>query len=410
MADLHVECFDMINPFVIASSPATRGADNVVKSSKCHPGAITMRNFGHGMGGGGFFYPSAEAALKGQPAFHSHAVGRQCPDTLSSLDEYCEEVRRARRDMYPETKLWASVGHYHDIEKYPDWKDRWKREAREVVSAGADAIELHFNTPGVATASDRQFNYYQLIRICTEMIKKEVPNTPVMVKLAIEDCDCLTSIREAVAAGADAVGPTARWKAFYFDLDWKTTQPRPGAGYGGTQANPLVCFEIADARTRGIDIPIYAGGGVFSYDQALRYIMAGAEMVQLGAIACSGGIMQCERIIRQCSEWMDKNGYPDMKSLKGAALQLFNMSGDFAKKRQNRLGDAYRTTDVIQDKCIGCGRCEDVCWYKGIALEGKKAHKTDACIGCGYCFQVCPTKALNVEAGRILKEAFEDLS
>lgn len=133
-------------------------------------------------------------------------------------------------------------------------------------------------------------------------------------------------------------------------------------------------------------------------------------MVQLGAIACSGGIMQCERIIRQCSEWMDQNGYPDMKSLKGAALQLFNMSGDFAKKRQNRLGDAYRTTDVIQDKCIGCGRCEDVCWYKGIALEGKKAHKTDACIGCGYCFQVCPTKALNVEAGRILKEAFEELS
>ena len=89
--------------------------------------------------------------------------------------------------------------------------------------------------------------------------------------------------------GADAVGPTARWKAFYFDLDWKTTQPRPGSGYGGTQANPLVCFEIADARSRGITIPMYAGGGVFSYDQALRYIMAGSEMVQLGAIACSGG-------------------------------------------------------------------------------------------------------------------------
>ena len=32
----------------------------------------------------------------------------------------------------------------------------------ELFNAGADAIELHFNTPGVATASDRQFNYYQL--------------------------------------------------------------------------------------------------------------------------------------------------------------------------------------------------------------------------------------------------------
>lgn len=408
MADMHIDCFDMINPFVIASSPATRGADNVIRSSSCHPGAVTMRNFGHGMGGGGFFYPDFESVRKGLPAFHSHAVGSQCPDKISSLDEYCEEVRRARKEMYPETKLWASVGHYHDIEKYPDWKERWTREAEEVVSAGADAVELHFNTPGVATAADRMFNYYQLIETCTKMIKAAVGSTPVMVKLAVEDVDCLTSMRRAVAAGADAVGPTARWKAFYFDLDWKTTQTRPGAGYGGTQANPIVCFEIADARKRGIDIPMYAGGGVFSFDQALRYIMAGSEMVQLGALACSGGIKECARLMKECSEWMDRNGYRSVSDLKGAALELFSMSEEKAKKRQNALGEAYRTTEVDPEKCIGCGRCEDVCWYKGIKLDGRKAQKTEMCIGCGYCFQVCPVKALHVDAPEILRKGFEE--
>ncbi len=405
---MHIDCFDMINPFVIASSPATRGADNVIRSSSCHPGAVTMRNFGHGMGGGGFFYPDFESVRKGLPAFHSHAVGSQCPDKISSLDEYCEEVRRARKEMYPETKLWASVGHYHDIEKYPDWKERWTREAKEVVSAGADAVELHFNTPGVATAADRMFNYYQLIETCTKMIKAAVGSTPVMVKLAVEDVDCLTSMRRAVAAGADAVGPTARWKAFYFDLDWKTTQTRPGAGYGGTQANPIVCFEIADARKRGIDIPMYAGGGVFSFDQALRYIMAGSEMVQLGALACSGGIKECARLMKECSEWMDRNGYRSVSDLKGAALELFSMSEEKAKKRQNALGEAYRTTEVDPEKCIGCGRCEDVCWYKGIKLDGRKAQKTEMCIGCGYCFQVCPVKALHVDAPEILRKGFEE--
>ncbi len=408
MADMHIDCFDMINPFVIASSPATRGADNVIRSSLCHPGAVTMRNFGHGMGGGGFFYPDFESVRKGLPAFHSHAVGRQCPDKISSLDEYCEEVRRARKEMYPETKLWASVGHYHDIEKYPDWAEKWKKEAREVVSAGADAVELHFNTPGVATAGDREFNYYQLVETCTRMIKAEIPGTPVMVKLAIEDVDCLTSMRRAVAAGADAVGPTARWKAFYFDLDWKTSQTRPGAGYGGTQANAIVCFEIADARKRGISIPMYAGGGVFSFDQALRYIMAGSEMVQFGALACSGGIRECARVMKECSDWMDRNGYKSVKELQGVALELFSMSEEKAKKRQNALGEAYRTADVDPDKCIGCGRCEDVCWYKGIKVEGRKAKKTDSCIGCGYCFQVCPVKALHVDAPAILKKGFEE--
>ena len=84
------------------------------------------------------------------------------------------------------------------------------------------------------------------------------------------------------------------------------------------------------------------------------------------------------------------------------------MSPDFAQERQRKLGEAYRMRAVDQDKCIGCGRCEDVCWYKGVELEGRKARKTENCIGCGYCFQVCPTGALKVDARGILKASFEE--
>ena len=151
---------------------------------------------------------------------------------------------------------------------------------------------------------------------------------------------------------------------------------------------------------------MYAGGGVFSFDQAARFIMAGSEMVQLGALACSGGTMACAKLIRDLSDWMDKAGYSDMESLQGDALTLFNMSGDFAKARQNRLGDAYQAAQVDSAKCVGCGRCEDVCWHEGISIQERKAKKTDKCIGCGYCFQVCPTGALHVPAGDILASAF----
>lgn len=408
MADLRVESMDMINPFVIASSPATRGSENVIKSSKCRPGAITMRNFGHGMGGGSFIYPSADAMYKGQQAFHSHAVGTQMSDPMDSLEKYCEEVKKARAGIDKDIKLWVSVGHYNDIVKGGDWKKNWKQQARELVNAGADAIELHFNTPGVAVAGDRQFNYYELVYSCTKMIHNEVPNTPIMVKLAVENCDTIVAIRNATEAGAASVGPTARWKGFYFDLDWKTTEARPGAGYGGTQANPIVSYVIADARTKGYDIPMYAGGGVFSYDQALRYIMAGADMVQLGALACAGGIGACKTLISQFDKWMDDNGYKDIASLKGDALTLFRMTPEFTKARQNKLGTAYRERDVDPDKCVGCQRCVNVCFYKGIEMDGRKAHKTPNCIGCGYCFQVCPTGALYVDKKGILKSAFEE--
>ena len=102
----------------------------------------------------------------------------------------------------------------------------------------------------------------------------------------------------------------------------------------------------------------------------------------------------------------DQAGYPNMEALKGDALQLFNMSGDFAKARQDALGDAYQHWQVDTEKCIGCGRCVDVCWQEGIEIIDRKARKTDHCIGCGYCFQVCPAKALNVDAGEILARPF----
>jgi Dihydroorotate dehydrogenase len=407
MADLHVEKFDMINPFVIASSPATRGAENVIKCGACRPGAITMRNFGHGIGGGSFIYPNAAAFYNGAPAFHSHAVGTQGVDQIDSLEKYAEEVKKARAGLDSDIKLWVSVGHYSDIVKGGAWQKDWCRQAKELVLAGADALELHFNTPGVAVAGDRQFNYYQLVYNCTKMIRETVPGTPVMVKLAVESCDCLTAMRQAVAAGASAVGPTARWKGFYFDLDWKTTQARPGAGYGGTEANPIVCYAVAEARGKGIDLPMYAGGGVFSYDQALRLIMAGSDMVQLGTLACAGGIKACSNLINKVNYWMDQNGYASLSELKGDALNLFNMDPAFAKARQTKLGQAYKACEADADKCIGCGKCEDVCWYGGIKLDGKKAHKTPDCIGCGYCFQVCPTGALKVDAPSILKSAFD---
>lgn len=407
MADLHVDCFDMINPFVIASSPATRGAENVLKCAQVRPGAIVMRNFGHGMGGGSFIYPNADAMYKGQQSFHSHAVGYQMADEMDSLEKYCEEVRKIKKSLDSDIKLWVSIGHYSNIVKGGDWKSDWKNQARELRNAGADAFELHFNTPGVAVAGDRQFNYYQLVYSSTKMIRETTPDMPIMVKLAIESCDTLTSMRNAIAGGASAVGPTARWKGFYFDLDWKTTEARPGAGYGGTQANPIVCYSVAEARSKGIDIPMFAGGGVFSYDQALRLVMAGSDMVQLGALACAGGIGAVRNLMKGFEKWMDENGYKSMKDLKGDALKLFNMPSDFAKSRQNRLGEAYKAADADPDKCIGCHRCQDVCWYDGIRVENRKAAKTDHCIGCGYCFQVCPTGALSVDKKGILKSAFE---
>jgi dihydropyrimidine dehydrogenase (NAD+) subunit PreA len=405
MADLGVKAFNMINPFVIASSPATQGARNLLKSASCRPGAVVLRNFGHGAGGGSFIYPDAAAFYQGQ-ACHSHGVGKQIKDPVDTLEQYCEEVRKIKKTLDRDIKLWVSVGHYQDIIKGGDWEKDWVNQARELTLAGADALELHFNTPGIAVAKDRTFNYYQLVYYATRLIKAAVSGIPVMVKLAVEACDPLISMRMAAEAGADAAGPTARWRGFYFDLDWRRTQARPGSGYGGTQAAPIICYIVAEARSKGISLPLFAGGGVFSYDQALRISMAGSSLVQIGALACSGGTEACKRLIKEYGQWMDEHGYQNMDQLTGDALKLFNMPPELAEERTRRVSEAYRSSPVNREKCIKCGRCVDVCWHEGIALGPEGAAKTPRCIGCGYCFQVCPAGALKTDQGTVLASVF----
>jgi ferredoxin len=59
------------------------------------------------------------------------------------------------------------------------------------------------------------------------------------------------------------------------------------------------------------------------------------------------------------------------------------------------------TLKLDKNKCIGCGRCVEVCPHSVIELKGDKAEIVDlhACMECGACARNCPVKALDVKKG-----------
>jgi len=59
------------------------------------------------------------------------------------------------------------------------------------------------------------------------------------------------------------------------------------------------------------------------------------------------------------------------------------------------------TLAIDQEKCIGCGRCVDVCPHRIIAMTNGKAavNDKDRCIECGACSKNCPVGAITVKAG-----------
>lgn len=50
---------------------------------------------------------------------------------------------------------------------------------------------------------------------------------------------------------------------------------------------------------------------------------------------------------------------------------------------------------IIQEKCIGCGMCAQVCPEKAISFN-KAKRKSAKCDLCGACVEVCPEKAIRM--------------
>ncbi|WP_140945672.1 DUF362 domain-containing protein [Candidatus Thermokryptus mobilis] len=51
--------------------------------------------------------------------------------------------------------------------------------------------------------------------------------------------------------------------------------------------------------------------------------------------------------------------------------------------------------EVVEDKCIGCGRCPNICFFDAIKMRDRVAViNKDNCTGCGLCFESCPVDAI----------------
>ncbi len=62
------------------------------------------------------------------------------------------------------------------------------------------------------------------------------------------------------------------------------------------------------------------------------------------------------------------------------------------------------TLEFRKDKCIGCGRCVEVCPHEVFSLTTTKPIKAemidrDACMECGACMRNCAYEAISVRPG-----------
>jgi dihydropyrimidine dehydrogenase (NAD+) subunit PreA len=145
--------------------------------------------------------------------------------------------------------------------------------------------------------------------------------------------------------------------------------------------------EISRAQaTHGL--PISGIGGVTTWRDAAEFMALGCGNVQVCTAAMTYGFKIIDELTAGLSKWMDEKGYKNVSEIVGLAVP--NVT-DWQYLNLNYVAKAK----IDQDQCIKCGRCYAACEdtsHQAISMPDDRVFEVmdDECVACNLCVDVCP--------------------
>lgn len=192
----------------------------------------------------------------------------------------------------------------------------WTQYARKMQEAGADAIELNIYsipTNPNATAEEIEKTYVDILKA----VKAEV-KIPVALKLSPFFTNFANVARRLDEAGADGL---VLFNRFYQpDIDLEALEVKPNILLSTPMAMRLPLRWIAILHGK-ISANLAATGGIHRASDALKMLMAGADVTMLCSTLLRHGVRQIQIIERELIAWMQQHEYESVRQLKGSLSQ-----------------------------------------------------------------------------------------
>ncbi len=192
----------------------------------------------------------------------------------------------------------------------------WTKYAKQIQQAGADALELniyYIPTNAVEPAEKVEKTYLDILTA----VKKEV-TIPVAVKLSPFFTNFACMARRLDEAGANGL---VLFNRFYQpDIDLETLEVKPNILLSTPMAMrlPLRWIAILHGQVRA---NLAATSGIHRATDALKMLMAGADVTMLCSVLLRHGIKQISAIERDLAAWMEEHEYESVAQLKGSLSQ-----------------------------------------------------------------------------------------
>jgi dihydroorotate dehydrogenase (NAD+) catalytic subunit len=146
---------------------------------------------------------------------------------------------------------------------------------------GVAGFEINISCPNVEQGGLYFGNDPRAAAAVTEAVRKRT-KLPVWVKLTPMVTDIAVIARAVEAAGADALSAVNTFVGMSIDLN--ANRPRLSfrtGGLSGPAIRPLA-VHLAHQAARAVRIPVVGVGGIMRSEDALEFLVAGCEAVQVG--------------------------------------------------------------------------------------------------------------------------------
>ena len=205
------------------------------------------------------------------------------------------------------TAIIANVGG-SSIEEYVAAIERLNNEA-------IDILELNISCPNVKCGG-MAFGINSKVAYDIVREVKSICRKPLMVKLSPNAEDIVDMAYKCCDAGADALSLVNTFKGMAVDIHRrKAIFNNIYAGVSGPAIKPMALRMVHEV-CKAVNIPVVGMGGICCYEDAIEFIMVGAQAVQVGTANFLKPDI-CIDIIDGIEKYMLREGISDLSEIRG---------------------------------------------------------------------------------------------
>jgi len=178
--------------------------------------------------------------------------------------------------------------------------------------------EINLSCPHVAKMGIEVGDDPEMVTKIVKTVKSHTLK-PVIVKVGIGNVDPLEIARAAKDADADAITAINTIRAMTINIE--SGIPILSNKIGGVSGKPLrsIAIRCVYEISKNIRIPVIGCGGIFSWEDAVEFMLAGASAIQLGSVIGHEGVGAFKKINLGLQHYLERKGLKNPSELVGLA-------------------------------------------------------------------------------------------